>query len=343
MIPQLHPIDLHDSSQIGEARRMAMRAAHCAGMGETDCGRVSIIATELASNVIRHGQGGEILLGAAADQTRPAIELIAIDRGPGIRDLGRCMTDGYSSGASLGQGLGAIGRLSDAMDVYSGPGRGAAIYARIEAAARGAPASQQTPSSQTPSSWFSIRVPAFGEVECGDDCRVAAGHNRIAAAVADGLGHGPLAAKAALQSMLVFEQSPFSPPDLYLKMAHQALHSTRGAAVACARVDYDRGTMIYAGIGNISSSIIDNHSHQGRSLPSYNGTVGLQIGQVRQFEYPVRAGDLLVMHSDGLTARWKPSDYPGLWSRIPALVAAVLYRDLNRKRDDATVLVVRLQ
>jgi hypothetical protein len=49
------------------------------------------------------------------------------------------------------------------------------------------------------------------------------------------------------------------------------------------------------------------------------------------------------MHSDGLTSRWKLADYLGLSHRVPALIAAILYRDFKRGRDDTTVLVARLK
>jgi hypothetical protein len=101
--------------------------------------------------------------------------------------------------------------------------------------------------------------------------------------------------------------------------------------------------MLYAGVGNISAVIVGYETQTAKSLPSLHGTIGMQIGKVRQFEYPALAGDLLVMHSDGLAARWKPADYPGLWRRNPALIAGVLYRDLKRSYDDATVIVARLK
>jgi hypothetical protein len=47
------------------------------------------------------------------------------------------------------------------------------------------------------------------------------------------------------------------------------------------------------------------------------------------------------MHSDGLSAHWSLDSYPGLRARHPALIAATLYRDLARERDDVTVLVAR--
>ena len=59
----------------------------------------------------------------------------------------------------------------------------------------------------------------------------------------------------------------------------------------------------------------------------------------RQYQYPWPAGALLVMHSDGLASHWSLDSYPGLRLRHPALVAAVLYRDHQRGRDDVTVVV----
>jgi hypothetical protein len=67
------------------------------------------------------------------------------------------------------------------------------------------------------------------------------------------------------------------------------------------------------------------------------------VAKLQQFQYDLLEGDLLLMHSDGLTSRWKLADYPGLSHRVPALIAAVLYRDFKRGRDDATVLVARLK
>lgn len=337
VISQQHAVTLSDSSQIGEARRIATRAAHGAGLADVDCGRVSIVASELATNVIRHARSGEILVRVVADPLGTAVELIAIDRGPGMTDPGRCLADGYSTAGSLGQGLGAIRRLSTAMEIYSAPLRGTAIYSRIEAAHRDA----QSCTEEVP--WYAISIPVPGETECGDNWRVAQSDSWVSAVVADGLGHGPLAAQAANQAMRTFEQDPFLAPETYLAMAHETLRGTRGAALACARMDRGSQTLTYAGIGNISATIVAPDTQTGKSLASHNGTIGVQIGKVQQFQYPAVEGNLLLMHSDGLTSRWKLADYPGLSHRVPALIAAVLYRDFKRGRDDATILVVRLK
>ena len=59
------------------------------------------------------------------------VEILALDKGPGIRDLERSLRDGYSTAGGAGTGLGAISRLSSEFDVYSPPGKGTALLARI--------------------------------------------------------------------------------------------------------------------------------------------------------------------------------------------------------------------
>ena len=54
---------INDASQVAEARRVAAALASQNGFGETDSGRVALVATELGSNVIKHAGGGEMLIG----------------------------------------------------------------------------------------------------------------------------------------------------------------------------------------------------------------------------------------------------------------------------------------
>jgi anti-sigma regulatory factor (Ser/Thr protein kinase) len=330
-----YSIALSDPSHVGESRRTATRAAKQAGLGEADSGKVSIIATELATNILHYAKAGEMMVRAWISPTHKAVDIIALDRGPGMSDLQRCLGDGYSTGGSLGQGLGAARRLSTDFDIYSMPERGTAVYCRV--AEDGGKVAQ----SRKLFEWAAISTPAPGETECGDGWRVAQRGSLAAAAVADGLGHGPLAAVAANEAMRVFDQEPFAAPGAYLETAHQALHSTRGAALAIARVDLERRVLVYAGIGNISGNIISGDA-ENRTLPSHNGTIGVQIRKVQEFEFQLTDNQLLLMHSDGLQGRWNLAEYPGLSRRSVALIAAVLYRDFKRGRDDTTVLAMRL-
>ena len=126
-------IALSDDSHIGEARRSALRAAVRAGCGEAECGKASIIASELASNVLRHAKTGDILIGPLISGSERGVDIIAMDRGEGMFDVQRCLTDGYSTGGTLGHGLGAVRRLSADFDIYSRPGRGTVVFSRVAA------------------------------------------------------------------------------------------------------------------------------------------------------------------------------------------------------------------
>ena len=97
--------------------------------------------------------------------------------------------------------------------------------------------------------------------------------------------------------------------------------------------------MRYAGLGNIAASIVS--PRESKSLISYNGIAGHEARKIQEFGYEWPADALLVVHSDGLSARWDLSRYPGLAVRDPSVVAGVLYRDFSRGRDDALVVVVR--
>jgi hypothetical protein len=121
--------------------------------------------------------------------------------------------------------------------------------------------------------------------------------------------------------------------------AHGALRATRGAAMAVAAIQPVRGTVTFAGIGNISAAI--HADGTARSLASHNGTVGHIMRKVQEFAYDWSAGAALVLHSDGINTRWRADAYPGLLQQHPALLAGVLFRDAARERDDATALVVR--
>ncbi|HEY0779732.1 MAG TPA: ATP-binding protein, partial [Gemmatirosa sp.] len=117
---QVIPVD--EASRVGEARRAAVATAHALGFDEADTARVALVATELATNLVRHAVGGQLVVQSADG---PAVDLLAVDRGPGIADVRRAMVDGYSSGGTsgtgLGTGLGAVRRQADAVDLYTRP------------------------------------------------------------------------------------------------------------------------------------------------------------------------------------------------------------------------------
>lgn len=320
-----------DASAIGSARRMATQIAVEAGADETHAGRVAIVASELATNLVRHGGGGSLLIQVLDQSGQPVVELVAFDSGPGMGDTALCLSDGYSTRGTAGNGLGAVRRLSVFFDIYSQPGKGTVVVARLAVSARGALA---------PATSFelgAVSVALHGEPICGDGWSLVASGDHIALMVVDGLGHGLLAHEAALAAKAAFEATPW-PPVASLQRANEQLSSTRGGAVACALLDRSRGALSYAGVGNISGTLVGERN---QGLISHNGTVGAQMKRLQSFDYAWKPDSLLVMHSDGVSARWKLDDYPGLAARHPAIIAAVLFRDFARERDDATIVVLR--
>lgn len=310
-----------EESKVGEVRRAAQAMANFE-FDEQVAGRVAIAATELANNLLRHAGRGEILLQRLGAEGTATVELLAIDRGPGMSDVERCMTDGFSTGGTPGTGLGAVRRLADEFDIYSMPGEGTVVMARF---------------GQGLQARFGvICVPIAGEVECGDAWHLVADRNRVAAIVVDGLGHGALAAEAARAAVAAFSTSPWAPPHFVMDLAGAAMARTRGGAAAAALIEGN--ALSFAGIGNIGGTLVSPEKSQG--LVSHNGTLGMPGRRAQQFEYTRIAGALLVMHTDGISARWNLAGRTALFSHHPAICAAVLYRDHGREKDDATVLVI---
>jgi anti-sigma regulatory factor (Ser/Thr protein kinase) len=322
-------ISVSDVSQAGEVRRAATRMAHEAGLPEVKRGEVAIVATELATNLARYGRDGRVIL-QVSTESGMGLEVMTIDAGPGMADVQKCLQDGFSTGGTPGNGLGAVRRLAAEFDLYSLPGKGTVVFARVAVATRSA-----TPAAFR---WAAISTPAPHEELCGDAWAVAVRDREIAVMVVDGLGHGPEAAKAADLAVRLFEQRWFDGPAAFCEDAHRALSGSRGAAIAAAHIS-PRGVVRYAGVGNISAYVVNPEASRG--MMSQNGTAGLQMRKVQQFDYPWPDRALLVMHSDGLSNRWALDDYHGLITRHPAVVAGVLHRDFLRGRDDATIVVMR--
>ncbi|MGE0758019.1 MAG: ATP-binding protein [Pirellulaceae bacterium] len=327
-----HAIPISDTSQIGEARRHAVRLAEEINLSEAQCGEVAIVVTELATNLSRYATGGEVLLRPLTD-LNGGLEIISIDRGPGMADVARCLQDGYSTGGTPGNGLGAVHRLSSEFDLYSCPS-GTVVFARLLRKSAG-------PSTGRGFPWGAISRPAPRELVCGDVWRIAQRAEELSVMIADGLGHGPLAAQAAYEAAGAFDHDPFAPLSAIVATVDARMRGTRGGALGIARFDAQAQALKYTGVGNIAASLRSNGESASRGLVSHYGTVGVQVRRVQEFEYPCGHGSLLIMHSDGLQSRWSLDPYPGLAHRHPALIAATLYRDFSRGRDDVTVAAIR--
>jgi anti-sigma regulatory factor (Ser/Thr protein kinase) len=323
---------ISESSQRGEPRRIASAQAQALGFDEARTGRVAVVVSELAGNLLKHVPGGgDLFVRSVHRGAAVCIDVVAVDRGPGIGDRQQALRDGYSTAGSAGTGLGAVARMSDAFDLYTSPESGTIIVSHIW---------RDGPPSEPTIAVGGICAPKHGERVAGDAYAVVDLDAQVRILVADGLGHGPDAEVAAAKAVRTFEQEKSSALAQVLETIHGALRSTRGAAVAIAEIDPSRQRLQYVGIGNISGAILGRDGT--RNLVSHNGIVGHAIRRIQEFSYELPAGAVTILHSDGLKSRWSLDAYPGLLHRDPTLVAGVLLRDFERGRDDATAVVARV-
>ncbi|MBB3223616.1 ATP-binding SpoIIE family protein phosphatase [Pseudoduganella umbonata] len=330
---------LADGSQVAAVRRAAVDLCTRLGFDETAAGEVAIVVTEAATNILKHAGHGEILLRPLCQRGVHGLEILALDSGAGMANVAASLADGRSTAGSYGVGLGAMRRLAAEFDIYSAPGRGTAVMMAMwprqltdmtpAEAARHAPALH----------WGAVCLPMHGEDLSGDSWTLAHDATSATVMVADGLGHGPLAAQASELAATMVAREPALPAGTLLNDMHAALRPTRGAAAAVARIDMLDETITFAGVGNIAAHLFAGDDR--RQLVSHNGIVGSNVRKVQEFGAPWADAALLILHSDGINSRWRLEDYPGLVACHPALMAGVLYRDFSRGRDDVTVLVVR--
>ncbi|OJH35175.1 ATP-binding SpoIIE family protein phosphatase [Cystobacter ferrugineus] len=323
-------LSVTESSQAGHARRTAAALASKLGFNEEAQGKVALVASEAAKNLVAHAREGQLLLRALHAGSHVGVELLALDKGPGMADVDRCMRDGYTTAGTGGSGLGAMRRMSTVFDIYSQPGVGTALLAQLWLS--------KPPRAEV--EMGAVCVPMQGEEVCGDAWSQDLKDGRSVFLVADGLGHGPDAARASRAAVVSFLEQGTPDVTELLKGSHGELRSTRGAAVALASLRPGDARLDFAGVGNIAASVLSPQGSMQRMV-SMNGTLGHQMHRVQSFSYTWSPDSVLVMCSDGLLTQWRVDGSPGLLNRHPSLVAGVLYRDFSRGRDDVTVLVAR--
>jgi len=317
---------VEDPSAAAACRGAAVSLANRLQFPAARTDQLTLAVTEAATNLHKYAKQGTMLLRIARGEGRPGIELLTIDAGPGLRDEGAALRDGHSTSGSLGIGLGAIQRLADFCDLYSVPGRGTALVARFW--------SEPHPGTVP---YAGLVRPISGEIECGDVFGAADAGGRLTGVLCDGLGHGPLAARAATEAVAAVLEDPAADPAALVERAHRRMGHTRGGALGVVQVT---GSAVrFSGLGNIAAVILDGTTRKG--MLSVPGIAGHQARSIRQFDYTAPPGSAIVLHSDGITARWEAASVPGLSARDPLVIAAALLGQAGTHRDDAGLLVLK--
>jgi len=321
-----------DDADVGALRRAVAGYAEWQGADDIGRDRAKLVATELATNLLRHAEPGAWVLARPVPPN--GVEVIAVDSGPGLPDFaaalsGRVASPSQPWSSGLGCGLAAVRRASTRFAVHSRPGAGTAVLAVVDV--------RPAPDRTRPPPWGGVSVSVAGP--CGDGWAAVESGPDIAVAVVDGLGHGPRASIAAEAALDAFAAGPTDPAN-YIARANEATRSTRGAAVAMLRLRRDAGEVDYVAVGNISARLYWPGGQRG--LVSVGGTVGTQPNPPRSSvtSYPWPARSRLVVWTDGLTSRLDLESDPDLLTHDPSVAAAVLHRRHSRGRDDATVVVL---
>ncbi|HEV2635785.1 MAG TPA: ATP-binding SpoIIE family protein phosphatase [Actinocrinis sp.] len=367
--------------ELTAARGAAAALARRVGLSPQRSGEVSLAVSELASNLAKHAQDGSILLRVVRTDHHAGVEVLSIDKGPGMVDVAESVRDGVSSAGTLGIGLGAVVRLADSVDVDSAPGRGTILAARFWAAGvRPNPAGQgpagpnlpepgrpsglggagtqpsssaertgasaaagQSPPDPTEPHVAGLTRAISGEQVCGDAWNARRSHDQGEPAVFVMLCDGlGHGPMAALAGEAAVNAFRIARLGSPAEVVEQLHRALRGTRGAALAV-----ARIEAETGLVQLCGVGNiaaavvGSESKSSLVSMPGIVGHQLPSLRTFSHELPRRGALVMHSDGLSDRWDASAVPGLAYRSPIVVAAQLLRHAGIRHDDASVVVAK--
>jgi serine/threonine-protein kinase RsbT len=124
---QAERIAIESDADVVTARQRARALAVGLEMPTTDQTLLATAISEIARNITAYAVRGEVLLDVVQDGGRRGVRVVAQDDGPGIDDLEKALTDGYTTGGGLGLGLPGARRLVDEFDIQTAPGEGTRV------------------------------------------------------------------------------------------------------------------------------------------------------------------------------------------------------------------------
>jgi anti-sigma regulatory factor (Ser/Thr protein kinase) len=332
---QVIPVAL--ASDVHVARRAAKAMALAIGFDAKVSEEITLVISELASNLVRHTRGGQLTLTPVNAGGRVGIQIESRDGGPGIADVEQAIKDGFSTVDSLGYGLGTVNRLMDQFDITSQRGADAGTtivctrWLHVD-----------EPSLSPCPLEFGAATRAYPTMPVNGDAFVIKRWSTSAlVAVIDGLGHGQYAHRAAQAARQYVETHLDQPLDAIFRGVGRNCRATRGVVMAVVRFDFagDDIRFSFASVGNIETRVFGGANRPQFIVP--RGIVGGNAPHPRVTDHRWDPGTVLVLHSDGVTSHWGLADFPGLMRELATPMAQRLLRTLAKDNDDATIVVVR--
>jgi anti-sigma regulatory factor (Ser/Thr protein kinase) len=330
-------IPVAHASDVQVVRRAARDMAMALGFDTKGSEEIVIAVSELASNLVRHAQGGTLTLMPVNDGGRVGLQIESHDLGPGIADVEQATADGFSTAGSLGAGLGAVNRLMHQFDITSQRGVSPGTHIVCTRWLR----LDEPPLRPCPLE-FGAATRAYPTMPVNGDAFVIKRWGASAlVSVIDGLGHGQYAHRAALTARHYVETHFDQSLEAIFRGVGRACRATRGVVMALVRFDFGGPGIRFsvANVGNIEARLFGSATR-----PQFivrRGIVGGNAPNPQVTEHRWQAGMVMVLHSDGVTSRWGLADFPTLATESATTLAQSLLRALANEHDDATIVVVR--
>jgi len=328
-------ISIHRKSDVMIANMTVMRIAKKMGLSQIESTLCATAVSELATNIIRYADSGDIVLYCDQDH----LHILAKDNGPGIADIALAMQEGHSGGSGLGMGLSGVARIMDSMNIKSQVGLGTTITASKQLRQKVAVRQRGLGVSHAPFIDDALLIRPFpGESSSGDgglSLRLGREHFM---ALWDVSGHGKEAYQLSRLVTSFMRSNTHLLPTQLLQALHKNFQGTRGLVAVLARLHVESGRVDYAGIGNIT--LLQQHAQGLRRLPLQEGVLGYQIRSPRTEQLQLHRGDGLIMYSDGI--RTIQSGVVDLKKNRAATLANQLVTHFRAQQaDDASCLILR--
>lgn len=326
-------INIIHQGNVFPAQKMARSFAQDIGFRENECEQLAIVASELASNLIKHANGGTIKFIQITEPTRIGIQIESEDNGLGMFNTNDSLTDGFSTGNGLGFGLGAVNRLMDNLDIITPAEGGTRIICN-----RWLRPSDNHIFSHLLEFGVATRPHKF-EKDNGDSFVIKCWKNCALVGVIDGLGHGSKARKAALCARNYIEDHFDQPLENIFKGVDRACRSTRGVVIALALFNLDTKIFQLASVGNIESRLFG--SNNPTNFAVRRGIVGLNAPKAAVSTHQWTDKSILILYSDGLHSKWDYNDFSEeIWTK-PEVAAHTILAQQGKDNDDATIVIVK--
>ncbi len=328
-------IRITHSTDVSVVRRETKQIAQQIGFDEKTIEDLVLVANELATNIVRHAKAGMVTLKHLSESERFGIQIDAVDHGPGIKDVEQAIEDRFSTGGSLGYGLGTVNRLMDRLEIASPWQDGVGTHVNCVRWLK-------TGTICVPGCPLDFGVATRPHLQMninGDGFVLVRWDQSALIGVIDGVGHGQFASKGT-QSARVYIESHFDQPlEHILRGVGRACRATRGVVLALARFDWSESKLTFAGIGNIETRVIGDPSLTRFFMP--RGILGGQAPMPKVTEHHWNTNNILITHSDGLRSHWRWEEFSHLMGKSANDTAQELLRVLGKENDDATVAVVK--